>query len=143
MVTKKEVSFSQGFSFIGFIQQLLAVIIAVLFFVGLIPFSYSELGKIIIVLIVIQALLSLVRLNIAAFLYELFLLLIGILSFIPFLGYVFRVVGFLGFLIDIVVHSNDSRVVRKINIVNTNFGNSSKEDKKYDKNVYEAEYKEK
>lgn len=142
MVTRRTVTYSKRFSILSFIQQLIAVGIGVLFFLGLIPFSYADIGGLLVGLIVIQALISLLRLEFLSFLYELFLLLLAVLSFIPVLGYVFRFIGFLGAFIDVLIHGN-SKMVRKVQVVSMKSPRRKKKSKSVTGKVYDAEYKEK
>lgn len=141
MTLRKTTTYKQNFSFLSLIQQILGVIIGTLFFLGLIPFAYIEIGVVLLVIIVIQAIISLFRGLFGMFLFELFLLFLAVLSFIPVLGFIFRLLGFLLSFLEVGLH-RDSKMVKHVNIVSYN--NKKKNSAKQPTSkVYEAQYEEK
>ena len=144
-MVKQSVSFSREFSLLSIFQQIIAILIGVLFFLGLIPFNYPEVSGILITLIVVQLFVSLFRLHLFAFFYELILLLLSVLSFIPILGYLFRFLGFIGALFDMLFHRN-AQIIKEVNFAKSSSGKKSRKNdsqKHFEGKVYEAKYKEK
>lgn len=141
MVIKKTTTYKRRFSTLSLIQQILGVIIGVLFFLGLIPFAYMEVGVSLLIIITIQAIISLFRAQFGMFLFELFLLFLAILSFIPILGYLFRILGFFLSFLEVGLH-RDSKIIKSVNVVSYNRRKHARSRDSSSK-VYEAQYEEK
>ncbi len=141
MVIKKTTTYKRRFSPLSLIQQILGVIIGVLFFLGLIPFAYMEVGVSLLIIITIQAIISLFRAQFGMFLFELFLLFLAIISFIPLLGYVFRFLGLLLSFLEVGLH-RDSKIIKSVNVVSYNRRKGSSKTKSHSR-VYDAQFEEK
>lgn len=141
MTLRKTTTYKRKFSFLSLIQQIFGVIIGALFFLGLIPFAYLEIGIVLLVIIAVQAIISLFRGLFGMFLFELFLLFLAVLSFIPVLGFIFRLLGFLLSFLEVGLH-RDSKMVKYVNIVSYNARKKSSS-KNQNSKVYEAQYEEK
>ncbi len=79
------------------VQYLIASVIGIGFLLWLmppgwnfLPTSYPELYKIVIAGIVLQTVLSIIRLRVFGVFLELFILLLALLSLVPYIGYFFR-----------------------------------------------------
>jgi glucan phosphoethanolaminetransferase (alkaline phosphatase superfamily) len=95
---------------IGYIQNILGIIIAGGFGLGLIPFWYIVTFPIIIVCLIIQIIISVLRFKLLNLILQIFVLVLALLSLIPFIGVVFRFLGLVITIIDI-SSSNSAHIV--------------------------------
>lgn len=153
MIKKKTVTFEKKFDFLSSIQYFISIFIAILFGFGLIPFQYNNIFEGILILIVIQIFLSLIRLRLLNVFLELILLLLAVISFVPFLGYVFRFIGMLFTILDMSTFKS-AKIYKKVKIMTFdnfkskkgfNYSNkNNKKSKKFDlKDIDDAEFSEK
>jgi len=82
------------------IQRFIALTMALFFLAGLIPFFYANVYEALVVLISIQIIISLIRLDFFNLTIELIIFVLIFFSAIPLLGYIFRIVGIVLSLID-------------------------------------------
>lgn len=82
------------------IQRSIAFVIGALFLIGLIPFYFDDVYGSLILLLAIQFVISISRLNIINIILEVILIVFAFFSLIPILGYIFRFLGFVLSLID-------------------------------------------
>lgn len=83
------------------IQYALAILIAILFGAGLIPFTFWSILPYLAGVIILQLIFSTVRFAIINIILELILLVLALLSAIPLLGYIFRILGLILALLEI------------------------------------------
>ena len=88
---------------IDIIQYILSTIVTLLFCIGLIPSLYIgyNLAKPIIIILIIQFLISIIRLRFSNVFIEVFLIILAFISVIPFFGYITRILGFIFSLLEI------------------------------------------
>lgn len=139
-------------SFLDKLQYFLSIFIAILFGLGLVPFVYLGVFKFVMILILIQIIISAIRLRILNVIIELLLLGLGLFSLIPILGYLTR---FFGILVSILEASSFKNSVIyqtiEINTINkfkskknkSKKDKSKKEEKLNSKNIVDAEFEEK
>lgn len=129
--------------FLDTFQYIISIVIAVTFAAGLIPGLYGEVFIFTIAAIVIQILFSLIRLRLLNVILELFLLLFAVIGFIPVLGWIFRLVGFFGAILDMATFKS-SHIYKKVQVKTFKPRPSKKKPaKKTVKKFKEAEFKEK
>ncbi len=106
-VHKKTIKYYKK-SLTDIIQYILSVIVTLLFCVGLIPSLYIELNlaKPIIILLIIQFIISLIRLRFANIILEILLIIFAFISVIPFFGYITRILGFIFSLLEVASFKN-------------------------------------
>jgi hypothetical protein len=129
VIKKKIIKREKEISFLNSIQYIISIIIALLFILGLIPYTFKELFPILISLIIIQFFISIIRLRILNIFLELILILLSIFSIIPILGYFFRILGFLTAIIEIITFKN-SIYYKKIEIITINKFSNKKQKKR-------------
>ena len=102
---------------INIIQYILSTIVTILFCIGLIPSLYIEynLAKPIIIILLIQFIISLIRLRFSNAFIEIFLIIFALISVIPFFGYITRILGFIFSLFEIASFKN-KKLYKKIYI---------------------------
>lgn len=104
----KTTRYYKKIKFLDIIQYLIASFIGIGFLLWLlpqswnfIPASYPSIQKLVIGAIVLQAVLSILRLRVLGVFLELFLLLLALLSLIPYAGYFFRFLGIVFVLVEL------------------------------------------
>lgn len=104
----KTTKYYKKIKFLDIVQYLIAAFIGIGFLLWLlpagwnfIPTNYPGIQKLIIGAIIIQAIISILRLRVLGLFLELFLLLLALLSLIPYAGYFFRFLGLIFVLIEL------------------------------------------
>jgi len=94
--------------FLDIVQYLIASVIGIGFFLWLLPQSWNllptyipSLERLIIGAIVIQAIISILRLRVLGLFLELLLLLLALLSLVAYVGYFFRFLGLIFVLVEL------------------------------------------
>ena len=142
MRVEKTTKFKKRISFMDHIQYFIGLFISILFLVGFIPFSFDNLFKLIIGLIIIQVIISLLRLRIFNILLELILLGLAIFSLIPVLGYFFRFLGFIVGILEMTSFKN-YKLYKKVEITRFYPKKFKKKQIKNKVKFKDAEFKEK
>ncbi len=148
MKVKRTVTYRRKIGFLDTVQYIIGIAIAVLFGVGLIPGYFGYVFPILVFVIIVQAVISLVRLRILNLFIELFMLVFAIIGIIPYFGYLFRFIGVLAAIIDLTSFKN-YQLYKHIEIrtfkghPNKGSTHPKNEKKIRDKNVVDAEFKEK
>ncbi len=106
MRVERKVTYKKRLGVLDSAQYLIAIIIAICFGIGLIPFYYDEVFVVLISLIIVQIIISFVRLRLLNVIIEVFLLIISIIAIIPFIGYLFRIIGLLASLLEMLSFKN-------------------------------------
>jgi predicted membrane protein len=137
-------------------QYFISLVLLFLFTLGLFPGQYKEVGTIIAILLLIQMFLSLYQFRIIVLIFEFFLLLFALLSFIPFLGVLFKLLAIFILLFELASHKGTSIEYRftyrnfnpkdfeqKVTSSKLFSGFKKKNQKKYNKKVVDVEFEEK
>lgn len=134
------------------IQYLISIAISILFVIGLISTKFQEYFQITIGLIILQILLSILRIRLINIIIQLPILIFALIGYIPYLGYFFRFLGFLVSLLDMSTFKSQT-INNKVNIIYTNSrAKKSRENQKskqklysknFENNVKDAQFKEK
>ncbi len=130
------------------VQYIFSIVISLLFGVSLIPGNFGDMGGVLVIMILVQILISILKFNLLHLILEFVLLIFAILSFIPYLGYLFILIGFVLSLLDLVTFKN-SAIYKQVNVrFDTSFSNKKKSQQKekkvkHSKDVVDAEFKEK
>ena len=101
--------------FLDNVQYVIALAIAILFLLGLIPLTFDDIYPLLILLVIIQLAISLIRLRFLNVILEVFIIGVALLSLIPLLGFPFRIIGFLLGLLEVVSFKNNSLYVQAEN----------------------------
>lgn len=150
-MNKKKYHFNEN-QFLDNIEYINSIIIAILFAIGLIPFTYSKVSSILITLILIQIIISAIRFRLLNVIIELALLILSIISFIPILGFITRFIGIIFAIIESASFKNKIIYEKiEINTINKfktkqnkkNNKQNNKEKSKNKEKIYDAEFKEK
>ena len=131
----------KNINFLNWIQYFIGVMIAILFAIGLIPFKFMDVYFYITGLIILQIFISIARLRFLNMFIEIVLLIIGALSLIPFLGYVFRIIGILVSILDISTFKS-MVIYKRMKVVSVK-STKDKFKKKKPNNVQDADFEEK
>lgn len=145
MKVEKTIKYKKRISTFDWIQYFLSAIITISFVIGLIPTYYLQVGPIILGSLVLQLLLSIARLRLLNVILELFIIILAIISFIPILGYIFRIIGIFAGLLEMASFKHYT-VYKQIEIRTFNNRSKNKKQKKIrteNKNIKEADFKEK
>jgi len=140
MRIEKTTRFFKKMKILDRIQYFIGVFIGILFVLGLIPFTFDKLYVLIKGLIIIQIIISLVRLRILNVILEIFILGLAFLSLIPLLGYLFRIVGLIMSILDFSSFKN-YKIFKKVEI--KKYYPNKYKNKLKSTNFKEAEFKEK
>ena len=104
----KTTKYYKKIRFLDIVQYLIASFIGIGFLLWLLPQSwnllptnYPPIEKIIISGLVIQAIISILRFRVLGLFLELFLLLLTLLSLVPYAGYFFRFLGLIFILVEL------------------------------------------
>lgn len=134
------------------IQYLISIAISILFIIGLISTKFQEYFQITIGLIILQILLSSLRIRLINIIIELSILIFALIGYIPYLGYFFRFLGFLVSLLDISIFKSQT-IDNKIKIIYRNIKSKNYKEnknlkqkfysKKFENNIKDAQFKEK
>ena len=89
------VSILLNLQMIGRIQHILEILIVLGFAIGLYPGMYYEVFPYLLFIILLQIVICLFRFKAVSLFLEFFILLLALLSLIPYLGFIFRLFGFL------------------------------------------------
>lgn len=106
MRIERKIKYSKKLSIWDSVQYILGLIVVLCFAIGLIPFTYNQVISVAVGLLVIQIIISLVRLRLLNVLLEVILLILSIVSIVPILGYVTRILGILAGLVDMTTFKN-------------------------------------
>ncbi len=145
---EKTIRYKKKFSLLDTLQYTLAIIITICFGIGLIPTYYFQISIVLIGCIIVQLILSLLRLRLLNVILEIIILILAILGIIPVLGYLFRFIGLFGALLEMASFKN-YKMYKQIEIRTfDNFSakkrkSNSKQIRKSNNKVVEADYKEK
>lgn len=142
MNTRKTTTYYKKISIIDRIQYMISAIIAITFALGLVPGIYAEVFIFTIGAIVIQIVISLTRLRILNVLLELFLLLFSIIAIVPFLGWLFRLIGMLGSILDMATFKNYS-IYKKVEVNTFKSKKRPSKKKKINNKFKDAQFEEK
>lgn len=148
MKVTRKVTYHKKLNFLNWVQYVLGISIAVLFGLGLIPFYYDDVSKLLFGFLIVQSLLSLVRFRFANVILEFLLIVVAVFSLIPFLGYLFRFIGVLLSILDLSMFKStviykrvhlfkEASLFKDMNL------KKKKTDKKPKKDFKDAEFKEK
>ena len=145
MKVEKTIRYHKKISTLDWIQYFISGIITICFVIGLLPGYYPKVATILIAFIVVQALISILRLRLLNFILELFILLISIISLVPFLGWFFRVLGVITGILEMASYKN-YKLYKQVEIKTFRSKkpkNTPLKRKIHDKPVKDADYKEK
>ena len=128
---------------ISAIQYILGVFIALGFVSGLIFGMYYLVFPILIVLILLQIFISFCRFRFVNVILEIFILFLALLSFIPFLGVFFRILGMILAIVDLIGFRDDHLFKQQVIIRTYNSNDSKKKEvvKPKVKNFKKKKYK--
>lgn len=126
------------------IQYIISIAISVLFLIGLISKNFQENFQITAGLIIFQLLISIIRIRLINVIFEIPILVLALIGYIPYFGYLFRFFGFVLSVLDMSTFKSTT-IHNKVNVIYKN--NVKKPQKKKSKpiqgNVKDAEFEEK
>ena len=130
-------------NFLNTIQYTIGLILSIGFAIGLVPFYYDNISTYIIALIIIQLLLSLVRLRFLNVFLEVVLLGLAVVSLIPLLGYLFRLIALIVSVLDSSSFKHTFIYKRMETVSNNKTFGGFKKKQRTDTNFQDADFKEK
>ncbi|MCA9495904.1 MAG: hypothetical protein KC589_03095 [Nanoarchaeota archaeon] len=145
MKIEKTIKYQKRISIFDWIQYFISGIITICFVIGLIPGYYNKIATLLIAFIVVQILISILRLRLLNMILELFILLISIISLVPFLGWFFRFLGIITGILEMASFKN-YKLYKQVEIKTFKRKNPNKAPIKkriHDKPIKDADYKEK
>lgn len=135
----KTTRYYKKIKFLDIIQYLIASFIGIGFLLWLLPAGwnflpahYPEIQKLIIGGIVLQAVISILRLRVLGVFLELFILLLALLSLIPYAGYFFRFLGIVFILVELATFQS-YEIYKHVDVKHTKPSKEEKAEEKEEK----------
>lgn len=119
MVTRRQTTTYRD-DVLGTVQYIIGLVIAIIFGLSLVPFSYGDMFYLVLGIIVVQMIISLIRFRILNFMLETIILIFAIIGIVPFLiGYIFRLLVIPITIIDMATFKSTT-IYKKVEIITAN-----------------------